>query len=38
MGVQAFFDFKDVEFYKRGINGLVDRWEQIIAHDGDYCD
>jgi transposase len=38
MGVQAFFEFKDVELYKRGINGLVDRWEQIIAHDGDYCD
>jgi transposase len=38
MGVQAFFDSKDIEFYAREINGLVDRWEQIIAYDGDYCD
>ena len=37
-GVQAFFDSKDVDFYRRGISNLVDRWEQIIAFDGDYCD
>lgn len=37
MGIQAFFDSKDTDFYARGINGLVDRWEQIIAFNGDYC-
>ena len=36
-GVQEFFDSKDAEFYARGINKLVDRWEEIIQYDGDYC-
>jgi histone-lysine N-methyltransferase SETMAR len=37
MSVQEFFDSKDPGFYGRGINNLVDRWEEIIAADGDYC-
>lgn len=37
-GIQEYFDSKDVEFYRRGINNLVDRWEQVITYDGDYCD
>lgn len=37
VGIQEFFDSKDFDFYERGINGLVDRWEQVIAFDGDYC-
>jgi histone-lysine N-methyltransferase SETMAR len=36
VGVQEFFDSKDQHFYGRGIDNLVDRWEQIIAFDGDY--
>ena len=35
-GIQQFFDSKDLDFYQRGINNLVDRWEQIVAFDGDY--
>lgn len=38
IGIQEFFDSKNAEFYARGIDGLVDRWEHIIAFDGDYCD
>lgn len=37
MGIQEFFDSKDTEFYERGINNLMDRWEQIVAFNGDYC-
>jgi len=36
-GIQEFFDSKNEEFYARGINILVDRWEEIIQYDGDYC-
>lgn len=38
IGVQTFFDSKEADFYERGITSLTDRWEQIIAYDGDYCD
>jgi histone-lysine N-methyltransferase SETMAR len=37
VGIQEFFDSKDVDFYERGINGLIERWEQVIAFNGDYC-
>jgi hypothetical protein len=37
MAIQEFFGLKDVEFYARGINKLVDRWEQVIGYNGDYC-
>lgn len=36
-GIQEFFDSKDEDFYARGINNLVDRWEEIIHFGGDYC-
>lgn len=36
-GIQQYFDSKDLDFYQRGINNLVDRWEQVVAFDGDYC-
>jgi histone-lysine N-methyltransferase SETMAR len=35
--VQEFFDSKGGDFYVRGINNLVDRWEEIIHFGGDYC-
>ena len=37
VGIQEFFNSKDFYFYERGINNLVDRWEQTVAFDGDYC-
>lgn len=36
--IQEFFDSKDVDFYRRGFDNLVDRWQQVIVFDGDYCD
>lgn len=36
-GIQEFFDSKGPDFYARGINNLVDRWEEIIEFNGDYC-
>lgn len=35
-GIQEFFNSKDEAFYARGINNLIDRWEQIVAFDGEY--
>jgi hypothetical protein len=35
--VEEFFNSKTADFYKRGINKLEERWEEIIGFDGDYC-
>lgn len=35
--LQEYFDYKDEAFYARGINSVCDRWEQVIAFEGDYC-
>lgn len=37
-GIQEFFDSKPAQFYQRGIYNLLDRWDQIITYEGDYCD
>ena len=35
-GVQEFFDSKDKEWYRRGIQDLAKRWVKIIEHDSLY--
>lgn len=34
--IHEFFFSRDPDFYERGINNLVDRWEQIIGFNGEY--
>ena len=34
--VAQFFDLKPASFYERGINSLPERWEKVIASEGNY--
>jgi len=35
-GMKEFFDSKNVDFYRDGIEQLVPRWKEVIARHGDY--
>ena len=34
--VKNFFTSKSAEFYTKGIEELPDKWQQVIANDGEY--
>ena len=34
--VENFFTSKPLEFYAKGIEELPDKWQQVIANDGEY--
>ena len=34
--VEKFFTSKLAEFYTKGIKELSDKWQQVIANDGEY--
>lgn len=36
--LREFFDSKDADFYRRGIEKLPERWQEVIDFDGDYFD
>lgn len=35
--ISSFFQSKSSDFYKVGIQELVNRWRQVVENDGDYC-
>jgi [histone H3]-lysine36 N-dimethyltransferase SETMAR len=36
--LQGFFNSKNADFYRRGIEKLTEKWKEVIAVDGDYFD
>ena len=36
MAVENFFSSKPTEFYLRGINKLLDKWQEAIQNNGEY--
>lgn len=36
--LEEFFDSKDVDFYRRGIEKLPEKWQEVIDVDGEYFD
>ena len=36
--LEEFFDSKDADFYRRGIEKLPEKWQEVIEVDGEYFD
>lgn len=36
--LREFFDSKDREWYRRGINKLEEQWQKVIENNGEYFD
>ena len=34
--LEEFFESRPGDFYRRGIEKLVERWEQVVTNNGDY--
>jgi hypothetical protein len=36
--LEEFFDSRDADFYRRGIEKLPEKWQEVTDIDGDYSD